>query len=260
MRSSGGRLVLCYHAVSAEGRDHLLVSQHELRRQLAFLVRRGYHFASADEVLTREGKLAHVTFDDAFVNVLDALPVLEEFGARATVFACSGLADDGSPPLPLRGPREPVPGAFATLGWEGLAELVERGVAVASHTVSHPHLPELDSSELDDELVSSRERLEDELGVPCRFLAYPFGENDARVRAAARSAGYDYAFGLPGDRSWSDPYNVPRTGVWQKDGMLRFALKTSTALRNGRGLGLKLDPPLETASATETATAARGGV
>ena len=71
----------------------------------------------------------------------------------------------------------------------------------------------------------------------CRFLAYPFGEEDARVRLAARSSGYDAAFALPGNQSSADPYAVPRIGIWRKDGTLRAALKTSAT-----GRRLLLDP------------------
>src|SRR5581483_2349815 len=60
------------------------------------------------------------------------------------------------------------------------------------------------------------------------------GENDARVREAARKAGYEVAYGLPGDSSWRDPHNLPRAGVWRKDHLLRFAAKTSTPARARR--------------------------
>jgi peptidoglycan/xylan/chitin deacetylase (PgdA/CDA1 family) len=225
-------LVLCYHGVSGARPHPLFVSVDALRRQLALLMRRGYRWANAEQLDTARGRLLHVTFDDAFENVLDVVPVLEQVGASATVFACTGLADDGAPPRPmLEEVGEEARSVFATMRWHVLAELSERGVAIGSHTVTHPHLTELSSSELDAELASSRERLEDELGTPCRVLAYPFGESDSRVRAAARKAGYDVAFGLPGDMSWSDPYNRPRTGVWRKDGLVRFAVKTSALAR-----------------------------
>jgi peptidoglycan/xylan/chitin deacetylase (PgdA/CDA1 family) len=230
---SAGPLVLCYHGVSADVDHLLLVSPAQLRRQLAYLRRLGYRGASAEAVVGGGPRALHATFDDAFVNVLEALPALEEHAVPATVFACSGLADDGSPPAPLLAEDVPA-GTFATLRWDGLRELLDRGVTIGSHTVSHPHLPELGQAELEQELAASRERLEDMLGVRCPSLAYPFGENDARVREAARKAGYEVAWGLPGDSSWSDRYNLPRAGVWRKDHLLRFAAKTSTPARRRR--------------------------
>ena len=66
-------------------------------------------------------------------------------------------------------------------------------------------------------------QLEDELGRPCRFLAYPFGHEDARVRAAARRAGYEAAFALPGDVAAPDDFAVPRLGVWRRDTLPRLS-------------------------------------
>jgi peptidoglycan/xylan/chitin deacetylase (PgdA/CDA1 family) len=80
--------------------------------------------------------------------------------------------------------------------WATLPELASRGVEIGSHSVSHPHLPQLTDAELRRELVDSREQIEAEVGRPCRFLAYPYGDDDARVHAAARNAGYRAAYTL----------------------------------------------------------------
>ena len=87
--------------------------------------------------------------------------------------------------------------------WDELRSVVDRGFEVGSHTASHPHLPELTDSELDDELRRSKERLEDELERPCHYLAYPFGEQSPRVRAAARAAGYEGRSRCPAGRARS---------------------------------------------------------
>jgi peptidoglycan/xylan/chitin deacetylase (PgdA/CDA1 family) len=62
---------------------------------------------------------------------------------------------------------------------------------------------------LKDELEQSRDQLESELRRPCRLLAYPYGEEDSRVRTAARKAGYDVAFGLGPRRNPVDLYAFP---------------------------------------------------
>ncbi len=120
-----------------------------------------------------------------------------------------------------------APDEFATLRWDDLRELAERGVEIGSHTISHPHLPRLGDAELTRELGESRARIEDELGSPCRYLAYPYGEQDARVRAAARRAGYDAAFAVPGRRSPVDPWALPRVDLYWRDRGLRARIKLS---------------------------------
>ena len=45
-------------------------------------------------------------------------------------------------------------------------------------------------------LLDSRRAIAARVGA-CRTLAYPFGDWNSRVAAAARDAGYDYAFTMP---------------------------------------------------------------
>jgi peptidoglycan/xylan/chitin deacetylase (PgdA/CDA1 family) len=227
-------LVLCYHAVSETWHHELSVSPDAMEKQLRLLLDRGYRPVTAAEAVAGSGRLLHVTFDDAFTSVRNALPVLERTGVRATVFACTGLAEDGRAlDVPeLEGELRARPGELSTMAWDELRALAGRGVEVSSHTVSHPHLPTLSDAELADELRSSRQRLEDELGRPCRLLAYPYGQCDERVRAAARAAGYDAAFGLPGDPTGRDPFDVFRVGVWHSESPRRVAFKALPVVRS----------------------------
>lgn len=226
-------LVLCYHAVSDSWPDRLSVGPRTLERQLRSLLRRGYRPASADSVVVGSGKLLHVTFDDAYTSVANALPVLEALRVPATVFACSGFVDGGRAlDVPeLANEAAAYPDELATMDWDELASLADRRIEVGSHTVTHPHLTRLSDAELIEELRESRVRVEASLGRRCRYLAYPYGEEDARVRAAARAAGYVAAFGLPGSEQPLDRYSVPRVGVWRSDNMVRFTVKTVSAAR-----------------------------
>jgi peptidoglycan/xylan/chitin deacetylase (PgdA/CDA1 family) len=228
-------LVLCYHAVSDTWPHQLSTSAETLEGQLRLLLRRGYRPVTAAEALAGEGKLLHVTFDDAFTSVHEAVPVLERLGVPATVFACTGYADD---PRPLGVPEladelHAHSEELRTMSWGELRELDgQHGIEIESHTVSHPHLPMLSDAELDEELTGSKRRLEEELGRTCRFLAYPFGDCDDRVRAAARAAGYEAAFGLPGDAGGVDRFDVFRVGVWRRDSARKVAFKARPSVRS----------------------------
>lgn len=226
-------VVLCYHAVS-EGWDHLLsVHPRALDRQLRLMRARWYQPGSAADVLDGRRRVVHVTFDDGFRSVWNAVPVLERLGARATVFACSDYAEDGRTfaPAELADEASAHPDELATMDWDSLAALADRGIEVGSHTKTHPHLTAVSDSELRAELRESRERLEDVLGMPCRFLSFPYGEHDRRVRAAARASGYHGAFALPGREKPRDVFALPRVGVWRHTGLPRLAVKTSPLSR-----------------------------
>jgi peptidoglycan/xylan/chitin deacetylase (PgdA/CDA1 family) len=87
----------------------------------------------------------------------------------------------------------------------------------------------LSDREVDLELRDSKLEIEDHTGRPCRVLAYPFGETDDRVRAAARRAGYAAAFGSPGTPG--DPFDVPRLGLYRRDSLVRAYLKSTLPAR-----------------------------
>jgi peptidoglycan/xylan/chitin deacetylase (PgdA/CDA1 family) len=222
-------LILCYHAVSDSWRHSLAVTPHALERQLHALLRRGYRPVRAAETLAGRGRLLHVTFDDAYRNVADALPTLERLEVHATVFACTGYAVDGRaldvPEVASAAAADPE--HMATMNWDELKALGERGVEIGSHTITHPHLPRLSDWELDRELRDSRTLLEDQLGCPCRFLAYPYGDDNERVYRAAERAGYEGAFSLRGRDGRHGRYAIPRVDIYRKDNRVRVWVKTS---------------------------------
>jgi peptidoglycan/xylan/chitin deacetylase (PgdA/CDA1 family) len=223
-------LVLCYHNVSDDWSHQLAVERRSFESQLSSLLRRGYGPLAADGILDGPSRAVHVTFDDAYADLLtNAVPVLERLGIPATVFAATAFADEGRPlDVPeLAEEARANPERLRTMSWDELGELSERGFTIGSHTVSHPHLSSLPDGELNRELRESRARVENRLGRPCTLLAYPYGEHDGRVRAAVRRAGYEAAFALgPGTRR-DDRYAIPRVDIYRRDSLVRATLKTS---------------------------------
>jgi peptidoglycan/xylan/chitin deacetylase (PgdA/CDA1 family) len=227
----GKPIVLCYHAVSPAWNHYLAVPPDRLLRQIETIRWRGYRGATPDEALEGRGRLLHVTFDDAFRNIAPFLPELKRRQIPATVFACSGYAETGAAlTLPELEADDGVDvEALATMAWDELRTIAREGVEIGSHTVSHPHLPTLSDVDLARELRASRERIEEKLELPCRFLAYPYGEHDGRVQAAARAAGYEAAFALDGRPG--NPYAVPRVDLFRHEGALQTAVKTMPRMR-----------------------------
>lgn len=222
-------LILCYHAVSDEWSNALAVTTSAFERQLQSLLKRRFRPVTAADLLQRRGRLLHVTFDDAYQSVRNAVPVLERLGIPSTIFAASSYAVNGRPlDVPeLAEEASAHPDHLATMDWEELRELAARGTQIGSHTKSHPHLPLLSDTEIERELRESKLECEDALGRPCRFLAYPYGEHDARVRTAVQRVGYEAAFALRAEADPGNHYALPRVGLYQRDSQLRATLKTS---------------------------------
>lgn len=168
-----------------------------------------------------------VTFDDAFRSAAGVFPALERMGVPIGLFVCTGYARDGAP-LTIPELATDELDELATMTWDELRDLVRRGAEVGSHTVSHPHLPELSDADIRRELSESKQEIETELGRPCLELAYPYGEHDERVRAAARTAGYERAYALAGPPG--DPFAAPRLDLYRRHTPVRAALM-ATRLR-----------------------------
>lgn len=218
------RLVLAYHAVSDATASRQVVSQDALRKHISQLLARGYVAVTFSEAVTSPAprRVFALTFDDAERNVLDfGFPVLRELGVPATVFVPSGTIG--------------MPGV---LGWDDLATLGAAGWEIGSHTVTHARLTGVDDAVLAAELGDSRREIESRLGRPCRSIAYPYGDVDDRVRAAAARAGYT-AGCTTGGTLGTDALGWPRVGISGDDDQLLFRLKTSRVGRALRGTPLR---------------------
>ena len=107
---------------------------------------------------------------------------------------------------------------FALISAAEVHQLVQAGMSIGSHTLSHPLLPEQTLEMARMELEQGRCALERALGLPVWALAYPFGGTNAvseREFHLAESAGYQCAFVNYGGAVHKDSYHfaLPRIHV-----------------------------------------------
>jgi peptidoglycan/xylan/chitin deacetylase (PgdA/CDA1 family) len=234
---SAAATFLCHHSIAPAGPRYLTVSTGLFEEQLAQIEARGLRTGdlAALETLAGGGALAptaFLTFDDGFLdNYETVLPLLRERRMRAFVFVLPPLVDTGAPLLwpEVAADVERFPETMRSVGWEMLAEMGEEVFEVGAHTLTHPHLPDLDDEVLREELSASRRTVAERLGS-CDTLAYPFGEWSPRVAAAAAECGYRFAFTLPTDFGQRDAgeLTIPRVNVDYRDSWRRFGAKLSS--------------------------------
>lgn len=112
----------------------------------------------------------------------------------------------------------PQPGLMLTR--EMVRTLAQQGIEIGAHTVSHPILTSLDDVDARDEIVKGKQQLEDVIGKPVRFFAYPNGKAgmdfDERHVKMAREAGFDAAFttAIGAFTQQHDRYQIPRSRPW----------------------------------------------
>ena len=226
--------MLAYHAVSSTWASPLAISEAALDEQAAHMRRRGYEGLTFAEAERRraEGTLPPRTvvfsFDDGYASTLRAAETLARHGYPGTVFVVSHFVESGEP-LSWEGIEHELAGGgseLQPLGWEALAELAARGWEIGSHTVNHRLLTGIDGAELDCELRESRARIVERLGT-CDTIAYPYGQADARVAAAAARAGYSAACTLTGAHIADGTHLRPRVNMTGADTGARLRLKVS---------------------------------
>lgn len=218
-RARPGLRILMYHSIGARPAHDAYgwtVGADDFAAQLESLV------AAPDLAVVPLGVAptgqAHVevalTFDDGFEDALTtAAPLLERHGFPYAVFAVSGYVDARRP-----GYLDPAQ----------LRELAARpGATIGSHGATHARCAECDDAQLARELAGSRARLAELVGREVDAVAYPHGSVDARVRDAARAAGY--RLGLcshpPVNARGRDPLLLCRTEVLGADSLEDFAGK-----------------------------------
>jgi len=224
-----GAVVLGYHDVQpldAITTDYT-VTPELLRWQLTKAQKWGLRFVTLPE-LTRtwlDGRsvdgLACVVFDDALVGVHRyAAQILSDINVPGTLF-----------PLTKGLGQRPSwwPGSARTLTAAETEELLEIGWAVGSHTRTHASLPNLVAAHLREEVVMSRQELQEATGHSITTIAYPFGHHDARVREACREAGYDIGFTFLNGRVTNDldAMRLPRLTMTMRSTGWRWAYHLS---------------------------------
>lgn len=208
-------LVLMYHQVGSPlvrsvAREYY-THPRLFRYQLWELLQRGYRPVTLSTMFSDNRYATNhfcITFDDGYADIfLASFPILRRFGVPATVFMVAG-AIGGQNSWDYRpGDRvEPM------LTVDQLRELVQAGIEIGAHGLTHNVLTDVSNRQLHAELHDARCLLENIVDRPVVSFSYPFGSTDARVRAAVQQAGYLYAVttreGLIVPPL--DPLNIPR--------------------------------------------------
>ena len=183
--------ILIYHSVAAYGsgmkpsvKEYTLPPA-DLDKELSYLRDNGYTVISFDSLIhamtdvsiTLPPKSVVLTFDDGWEDqYTKAFPVLKKYGDTATFFIFTNGPNSGKPDF---------------ITWKQLKKMLDAGMDIESHSVSHPYLFAItDQAALDKEIKTSREIITLHLGKTPDLFAYPFGEYSAAAIATIKSAGY----------------------------------------------------------------------
>jgi peptidoglycan/xylan/chitin deacetylase (PgdA/CDA1 family) len=177
--------VLCYHVVSTNPSGRYQLSLAKFQEQMAYLASNGFTTLSMDEyysVMTLQtpapAKPIVLTFDDNTADfATHVVPVLQQYGFKATQFAVSGWVNN--------------PGYLTSAQLQSLAA---QGYDIQNHTQTHTDLSTMTYAGAYAEVNNADSFITSVTGKKPEFLAYPYGRTDATAQTALQDVGVKMAF------------------------------------------------------------------
>jgi peptidoglycan/xylan/chitin deacetylase (PgdA/CDA1 family) len=201
-------LIFGYHRfVTKVHRPDTEITPEDFEKQMQQLKDNGITVIGMQDLLAwRRGeknippRAAVITFDDGWKSQYEvAWPILKKLGYTHTMF----IYTEG-----VRG------GHFSggeSITWDQLGEMRDAGVDIEAHSATHQDLrkaydkvtkkklnPQEYEQWLQNEIVGSKQLLEQKLGIKVNCFAVPFGYYNDHVKEVARNAGYEAMFTVYG--------------------------------------------------------------
>jgi peptidoglycan/xylan/chitin deacetylase (PgdA/CDA1 family) len=165
-------------------------------------------------------RCAVITFDDGWKSQYEvAWPILKKYNYPVTLF------------IYTEGVRGGHFGGGEALSWEQLAEMRDAGIDIQDHSATHQDLrkpydkvakkklspPEYDQW-LQNEIVGSKNLLEQRLGIKVNCFAVPYGFYNQHIKDVCKAAGYEAVFTV---------YGQPLTFNSPMDSLGRYLLEAN---------------------------------
>lgn len=172
--------ILMYHHIDNNS-GSLYVDPATFSSQMEYLIQKGYTTVTLAEVVSglNGGQLPQkpiaLTFDDGYRDFFSqAYPILRQKNLKATVFLITQLME-----------------GVDYLTWEQAREMIGNAlITVGDHTLSHRGLGSLTEEQIKDEIVSSKNILENQLKTGINVFAFPYGIYNQTAAKYLQEAGF----------------------------------------------------------------------
>jgi peptidoglycan/xylan/chitin deacetylase (PgdA/CDA1 family) len=154
-----------------------------------------------------------LSFDDGYGELIDLLsPVVDKLRTPPIVFIPTDWIGKEN-----RWDYLHRFGHSRHLNQDEILRLSQRGVLFGSHGASHRSLTTLSQSQRREELLRSKETLEDLTGKRVTSLAYPYGQFNKTVIEDAQNLGYENGFTMNLPDIFRDSFRQGRVPVYRCD-------------------------------------------
>lgn len=152
-------------------------------------LQKDYHFISVDQLYAMlqsnqyDRKFVVVTLDDGYADNYEiAYPIFKQYGIPFCIFVTKDFIFKGKD-------------AYRFLSERQIVELCQEPLCtIGCHTVSHPHLNLLVEERQYSEIKQCKDWLEQLVGLPVKYFAYPYGAYSFATEKIVRHMGLTMAF------------------------------------------------------------------
>ena len=171
----------CPNEKTGDATKDTVVRMNDFTAQIKYLAENGFKTLTLNQWSAAcknrwpiEPKSIVITFDDGHIsNYRLAFPVLRQYGFTATFFVIAGRVDT----------------AYHLTGAQ-IREMVDHGMEIGSHGITHAYLPLLDLSAAQKEIVESKAILEQFSDQKINFFCFPGGHYNRGLINLVRQAAY----------------------------------------------------------------------
>jgi peptidoglycan/xylan/chitin deacetylase (PgdA/CDA1 family) len=181
--------ILAYHNISNDNLDLCTVAPSFFQSEMEWLAEQGYMGISLKEFYKdiEQKDVFVLTFDDGYKDFFNtAIPILDKFNFKATIFIVSKLIGD----ICYWRTKRMQP---RLLDWDEIHSIINMGHEIGSHGLYHRNYLHLSKEELEQEIAGSKKLIEKKLGIPIVSFSYPWSRYNDRILEAVKKANYEYA-------------------------------------------------------------------
>jgi peptidoglycan/xylan/chitin deacetylase (PgdA/CDA1 family) len=202
--------ILLYHHVSDSTPDSTSLSSEQFKVHMQYLKDNHVVLPLTEIVQKLQAKQSlpdravAITFDDGYRNILEnAHPILKEYGFSYTIFINPDMVGLGAD----------------FLDWSEIKRMSKENVIFANHGEKHQHFLQRQANEneqnwlhrVNDNIQNAEKLLTEKLGYSLKYIAYPYGEYNNKLKMHLAQQGY-VGFGQHSGAiaSYSDFSALPR--------------------------------------------------
>jgi peptidoglycan/xylan/chitin deacetylase (PgdA/CDA1 family) len=222
--------ILMYHSIMDNHDKSVSINSFEL--QMKLMRKMGYqtiNFSDLNKNITKKKFI--ITFDDGYENLItNAFPILKKLEFSATCFVVTNMLNKYNVWDENRSDYKKM----KLMNIDQIYEWVSNGFEIGSHTKDHLNLTSLDINKKKEQIIDSKNFINQSLGIKITSFAYPFGSfDDETIKIVQEN--YEYAVTTRPSKYNPNKFNdmkLPRISINKKTSIFKFLLKILTNYEN----------------------------